>query len=93
MPAKPTSALPELREEDARLYWASRGGSSSSDAEAASDAEGPRQEMHRCGSTKYVQMQQTKTSRDYSDFMVVGIVLLFLAVVVALEAVEKIEGL
>lgn len=38
-------------------------------------------------------MQQTKTSRDYSDFMVVGIVLLFLAVVVALEAVEKIEGL
>lgn len=33
------------------------------------------------------------TRRDYADLMVVGIVVLFLAVVVALEAVERIGDL
>lgn len=36
-------------------------------------------------------MRRTRmgTRRDYADLMVVGIVVLFLAVVVALEAVER----
>lgn len=42
------------------------------------------------GSERFYYMRRTRTSgRDYADLMVVGIVVLFLAVVVALEAVER----
>jgi hypothetical protein len=95
LPAKPTSALPELRKEDARLYWASRGGAATEETEPVHQVEADvqSQKAHQCGDMKYYDVQRVKVTRDYSDFMVVGLVLLFLAVVVALEAVEKIEGL
>jgi len=43
------------------------------------------------GSERFYYMRRTKmgTRRDYADLIVVGIVVLFLAVVVALEAVER----
>lgn len=43
------------------------------------------------GSERFYYMRRTRmgTRRDYADLMVVGIVVLFLAVVVALEAVER----
>ncbi len=62
------------------------------DASAADDLEGPKQNVFSCGTERYL-AQRVKMSKDYSDLLVVGIVLLFLAVIVALEAVEKIEGL
>lgn len=46
------------------------------------------------GSERFYYMRRTRTSgRDYADLMVVGIVVLFLAVVVALEAVERCSDL
>lgn len=55
--------------------------------------------MHSChmatgeiiGSERFYYMRRTRlgTRRDYADLMVVGIVVMFLAVVVALEAVER----
>lgn len=55
-------------------------------------------QMHSCemqmvggGSERFHYMRRTRmgTRRDYADLMVVGIVVLFLAVVVALEAMER----
>lgn len=62
------------------------------DYEVASNMEG-QQIKHSCGGyAKYLQVHR-KSSKNYGDFMVVGIVLLFLIVVVVLEAIEKINGL
>lgn len=51
--------------------------------------------MTGCGEMmreRYISIHNS-LARDYSDLMVVGIVILFLAVVVALEALEKIGDL
>jgi hypothetical protein len=92
LPAKPTSALPKLREEDAKRYWALRNGAGA-DNNPLIEVVKTKNQVHPCTSDMLVQVTHTTTMRDYSDIMVVGIVLLFLAVVVALEAVEKIEAL
>lgn len=87
LPAKPTSALPELRKEDSRRYWASVAGGDNGD-------EGPKQNKHACTSGAGATfLHRTTAVRHYSDCLVVGIVLAFLATIVCLEAVEKMEGL
>ncbi|KAH7386467.1 hypothetical protein BKA64DRAFT_144231 [Cadophora sp. MPI-SDFR-AT-0126] len=94
--SKPTSALPGLRKEDAKRYWASlRPTSVNKDGEAV-EVEGPRRRLRLCGTTdfiaeNYVSFHGVRLARDYSDLMVVGIVVLFLVAVVALELVERIE--
>lgn len=94
--SKPTSALPGLRKEDAKRYWASlRPASGGKDDEVVED-EGPRRRVQLCGTTEfiaenYVSFHGVRLARDYSDLMVVAIVVLFLVAVVALELVERIE--
>ena len=94
--SKPTSALPGLRKEDAKRYWASlRPVSGEKDDEVVED-EGPRRRVQLCGTTEfiaenYVSFHGVRLARDYSDLMVVAIVVLFLVAVVALELVERIE--
>jgi len=58
--------------------------------------EGPRRRVQLCGTTEfiaenYVSFHGVRLARDYSDLMVVAIVVLFLVAVVALELVERIE--
>lgn len=45
------------------------------------------------GKEQYLKVQGAYLAREYSDLLVVGIVVLFLAVVVALEAVERMGDL
>lgn len=93
LPAKPSSSLPELRAADLRKYWESLRPSSIASSPKNSQIEscdmGIGAEM--VGSERFYYMRRTRmgTRRDYADLMVVGIVVLFLAVVVALEAVER----
>lgn len=93
-PAKPSSALAELRAADLRTYWetlrpAHASESSPTRGQIQRQACGMGGEME--GSERFYYMRRTRigTRRDYADLMVVGIVVLFLAVVVALEAVER----
>jgi hypothetical protein len=97
LPAKPTSALPHLRKEDAKRYWASLraqtlGLSIGDEERAVSD--GPVIPKSRicsegmAGGRMYVG-KPVLIAREYGDMMVVGIVVIFLAAVVVMEAVEK----
>jgi len=88
LPSKPTSELPNLRKEDAQRYWASQ--SSSGEGSAIVDF-APSQAIKLCGHGRdqYLKIQGAYLARQYSDLIVVGIVVLFLAVVVALEACER----
>ncbi|PMD46765.1 hypothetical protein L207DRAFT_220681 [Hyaloscypha variabilis F] len=88
LPSKPTSELPNLRKEDAQRYWASQSGSS--EGSAMVDF-GPTRAIKLCGhgQDQYLKIQGAYLARQYSDLIVVGIVVLFLAVVVALEACER----
>ncbi|KAK0111649.1 hypothetical protein ONS95_001993 [Cadophora gregata] len=93
--SKPTSALPNLRREDAERYWASLRPASGKKEDEAVEDDGQRRKVV-CGATgfiaeSYVSFHGVRLARDYSDLMVVGIVVLFLAAVVALELVERIE--
>lgn len=86
LPSKPTSALPDLREEDARRYWAEMVG-----AETPTSTSGPGSRKLQCG-THVLEAQATSTAyvvREYSDVMVMAIVLFFLVLVIGIEAVEK----
>jgi hypothetical protein len=85
-PSKPTSELPDLRKEDAQRYWASQSAESTTVSELA-----PSQAIQICGHGRdqYFKIQGAYLARQYSDLMVVGIVVLFLAMVVALEACER----
>jgi hypothetical protein len=93
LPSKPTSALPNLRKEDAQRYWESQSGS----AEGITVVEfsTPSQAIKLCGHGRdqYLKIQGAYLAREYSDLIVVGIVVLFLAVVVALEACERVGDL
>jgi hypothetical protein len=86
LPSKPTSELPDLRKEDAQRYWASQSAESTTVSELA-----PSQAIQLCGHGRdqYLKIQGAYLARQYSDLMVVGIVVLFLAMVVALEACER----
>ncbi|CZT13778.1 uncharacterized protein RAG0_17275 [Rhynchosporium agropyri] len=97
-PSKPTSALPHLRKEDTKRYWASlrpaRGGGSRNEAV---ETGGPRNTVHLCGASaflaeNYVSFHGMRLARDYSDLIVVGIVLLFFIAVIALELVQRVQN-
>lgn len=95
--AKPTSALPYLRKEDAKRYWATlRSGSSSGEIEGhdeivASDRlivpESTRMYADGFGTEGFCSREPIRT---YSDILVVGIVVLALVAMVAWEAAERI---
>ncbi|KAG4433075.1 hypothetical protein IFR05_011441 [Cadophora sp. M221] len=94
--SKPTSALPHLRKEDAKRYWASLRPANGRKGEAV-ETDGPHHTAQLCATSEfntehYVSFHGVRLARDYSDLMVVGIVVLFLVAVVALELVERIEN-
>lgn len=84
LPSKPSSALEELRAADLRKYWETLRPSPSPERHGRHSCSGERMSE---GDRYY--HQRIGSRRDYADLMVVGIVVLFLAVVVALEAVER----
>jgi hypothetical protein len=90
LPSKPTSELPNLRKEDAQRYWASQSAEGITVVELA-----PPQSIKLCGHGReqFLKIQGAYLARQYSDLIVVGIVVLFLAVVVALEACERCSDL
>jgi hypothetical protein len=92
--SKPTSALPNLRREDAERYWASKGNQVHDGSTVASDGPSSSEERENCGGNMLlpgnVYIKSHNMSRG-SDIMVVGIVLLFLAIVIAVEGAEKIR--
>ena len=95
LPAKPTSALGHLRKEDARQYWESL--QSPAEITPSKDSvvlqEKPRI-IHLCGEVKVTTTRNRRyLAREYSDLMVVGIVVLFLIMAVTVEAVERIDSL
>jgi len=101
LPAKPTSALPKLRKEETKIYLASLLPASVKDSQGDEEEsiirEGTLKRPSRkpCGLNSgrqymLVKSQSIVEGRDYSDFMVVGIVVLFLVLVVLAEAAEKV---
>lgn len=87
LPSKPTSALPDLRREDERRYWNAvlRG------EEPVAESCGQHSSMHiHRGMMSGRHGWKITRSREYSDLLVVGIVILFLCVVIVVEVVEKI---
>jgi len=92
LPSKPTSELPNLRKEDAQRYWASlREKAASRSGITVVELQAPSHTIKLCGhgQEQYLKIQGAYLAREYSDLMVVGIVVLFLAVVVAMEASER----
>lgn len=90
LPSKPTSELPNLRKEDAQRYWAS-----SQAGITVVEVSAPSHTIKLCGhgQGQYLKIQGAYLAREYSDLIVVGIVVLFLAVVVAMEACERVGDL
>jgi hypothetical protein len=97
LPSKPTSSLPELREEDTARYWATitsesvdrKEGLEVIISDGSSNAVVSCGEYPRLAGSAYLRLgQPIVMTREYSDMLVVGIVVLFLAAVVVLEAVE-----
>lgn len=93
--AKPTSALPYLREEDAKRYWATLhpGPSSGENGEHGEIVAGDR--LVVVGSTRVCadgfpikEFYSREPTRGYDDILVVGILVLFLVAVAAWEAAE-----
>ncbi|KAJ8058949.1 hypothetical protein OCU04_011934 [Sclerotinia nivalis] len=85
-PSMPTSALPSLRKEDARKYWEGENGKKSISGDKP-----------ECGNSKMWQgtavgyrsrMTHLETG-SRNDFLVVGIVVIFLFVVCALEVMDR----
>ncbi|PBP18138.1 hypothetical protein BUE80_DR011117 [Diplocarpon rosae] len=98
LPSRPTSDLPTLRKEDARRYWASLRLASPGQDSQDSESTGPRYKIHLCGAGKlvsgnYVTLNGVRLVRDYSDLLVVGIVMLFLLSIVVLEIIERVGRL
>jgi hypothetical protein len=96
LPSKPTSELPNLRKEDAQRYWASlRDKAASQAGVTVVELQAPSHTIKLCGhgQEQYLKIQGAYLAREYSDLMVVGIVVLFLAVVVAMEACERVDDL
>ncbi|KAF4631571.1 hypothetical protein G7Y89_g6561 [Cudoniella acicularis] len=105
LPAKPTSALPNLRKEDAERYWASLRSATTKDKNGVemvmSDGSVDPPQTMRCLDMQleavpggyYIRHRATYVVREYSDVLVVGIVLLFLVIVICVEAVEKFGSL
>jgi hypothetical protein len=98
LPSKPTSALPILRKEDAERYWASE---DHADDEVSSPVTGGRHcrtstELESLGDEYFTRPKAASTGyvvREYSDVMVIGIVLLFLVIVVCIEGFQRIGNL
>ena len=98
LPSKPTSALPDLRQEDLRRYHASLHAEADKLAlggdvitiPASWYAPCARKKAFESGSAYLRVGQRIEMARDHSDLLVVGIVILFLVIVVVLELVQKI---
>ncbi|RDW61564.1 hypothetical protein BP5796_11456 [Coleophoma crateriformis] len=109
LPAKPTSALPALRKEDERRYWESvaQGERVKQEAALANAPVNGKQDYRdamkasiaKC--TQYLEREKYdemrgwsgNKAREYSDMLVVGIVVLFLCSVIVVEAIEKLSEL
>ena len=96
LPSKPTSDLPALRKEDARRYWETQNGGRDEYIDSNVPIGGKTTKMgcgkvdNEGGSESYmVRKRASYVMREYSDVLVVGIVLLFIVIVVGVEAVEK----
>lgn len=102
LPAKPTSALSHLRQLDSIRYWASLRTEKAhfvkvQGTEAVTVQSTSILSIARChdflteaSNSAYLRVgQPIRIARDYSDLLVVGIVVLFLGVVVCLELVQK----
>jgi hypothetical protein len=89
LPSKPTASLPGLREEDTLRYWATIPADSPVSA-AKEDGVGKTScgDHSKTGSEYVWKVQPIIMAREYSDLLVVAIVVLFLAAVVVMEAVE-----
>jgi hypothetical protein len=91
LPSKPTSALPTLRKDDAIRYWATiKVDEKEGQNLPASDGTGRKCEnFSNFAGSAYLRVGQPMImAREYSDLLVVGIVVIFLIAVVVLEAVE-----
>lgn len=103
--SKPTSTLSKLRKEDAVRYWATITSDfpitiDEKECEDMVISDGPVSTMPKCGdcnklaASAYLRVGQPMImAREYSDLLVVAIVVLFLAAVVVLEAVRYIGDL
>jgi hypothetical protein len=90
--AKPTSSLPHLRKEDELRYWAGllSGPIKEEDKEHHKSVTAFVNCAEHLQPASYTGVGRPKfMSREYSDLLVVGIVVLFLAAVLVLEAMEK----
>ncbi|KAI9642449.1 hypothetical protein NHQ30_009254 [Ciborinia camelliae] len=86
MPSMPTSALPSLRKEDARKYWEGENG-----MKAINEEKGRCVNSNTWPGTAVgyrIRLTHLEMGRR-NDFMVVGIVVVFMLVVCALEIVER----
>ena len=101
LPSKPTSALPELREEDKARYWATITSDHQITVKEGQEvvSDGPVR-MAKCGDyskiagSAYLRVgQPIVLAREYSDLLVVAMVVLFLVAVVVVEAVEYFSDL
>jgi hypothetical protein len=90
--AKPTSSLPHLRKEDELRYWAGllSGPIKEEDKEHHKSVTAFVNCAEHLQPASYTGVGRPKfMSREYSDLLVVSIVVLFLAAVLVLEAMEK----
>jgi len=95
LPSKPTSALPILRKEDAERYWGSWDEDSGEDAENTTPCHKD-SDPESVYSVYFIRSKATSTKyavREYSDVIVIGIVLFFLIIVLFLESLERIGDL
>ncbi|KAG9234084.1 hypothetical protein BJ875DRAFT_510668 [Amylocarpus encephaloides] len=96
LPSRPTNDLPALRKKDARRYWATRNSRRDKNVHSNLHIAGRITKMscrnvdNEGVSESYtVRIRTSHVIREYSDVLVVAIVLLFLVIVVGVEAVEK----
>jgi hypothetical protein len=95
LPSRPTSDLPALRREDLERFLEATSTDIQASWEGESEMDNARQTG--CGGMEFtllpkryrVRQKASYVVREYSDVLVVGVVLLFLATVVCVEAVEK----
>lgn len=95
-PSKPTSALPALRKADRERYWASRNRhveESEAKSSGLSKTKCGSMELESVNGVYYLHARKDQVARESSDVMVVGIVLIFLMVVLAIEGAERFSDL
>jgi hypothetical protein len=99
-PAKPTSALPDLRKEDDMKYWEAFSGNEMVDmGNSPGNGQDSSSVLNKCAEALELLTdratfgQSTFVIREHDDRMVVGIVFVFLAAVVLLEMFHSVGDL